>query len=203
MSIERPTLDERLALASTSARLMATPDVDGLGGSIGGLELLGAAGMAGGRYASSAKYLLGRLVLAMEAGWRGVGRPPPGLTVDMAASWTARSRAEKVSSLRALKPAHALLAQWAAEQGIKKPERRALTVIAWWLDRHCPACGGTGLKSQQGRAVEQPCEECHGAGERERPCGRDGLMLAQRMGECREYALRKVSGCASRFPHHK
>lgn len=198
-TLNRPTVDERLALASSSTRLVATRDLDGSGGAIGSLEMVGAAGLASQsaeRDGRASKYALGRLVLALEAEWSSIARAG---SLTNAPQWIKANRDESMVRMRSLRPAHALLTAWATEQRIKKAERRALTMLVWWLDRHCSACHGTAIKPRDGRGVDQQCEACEGTGEKGRPCAHDGQALAQRLSICRAYAVKKVAQFAAKY----
>lgn len=77
---------------------------------------------------------------------------------------------------------------------VKDPSRKVLAVLAWWLNRICPACNGTQFQLMPGtlKQSERACGGCKGTGEVELPCGHDGRLIEKAIEDCIERARRDI-----------
>ena len=69
---------------------------------------------------------------------------------------------------------------------MNSPAHTSFSVVLYWLDQRCKACGGRGAKAIPGTPSLQakPCHVCHGSGKATPPHGQDGKRLANYFDEC-------------------
>ena len=77
---------------------------------------------------------------------------------------------------------------------IERPERVAVTVIAWWLHKICRACRGRKYETIAGSPSlsAKPCKCCRGTGETPLPYGYEGKLLERFLDESVERATAQI-----------
>lgn len=126
--------------------------------------------------------------------------------LDKALATERRSILMRLKSLPRLMDDHSGLMPWVVGQGIEDPRRKLLDALAWWVDRNCLTCGGTGEVAGT-LGVVKLCARCGGSKHRPVPNGADGMTIkneiAKRYGmalsRSREFAkqLRAAKRCVS------
>lgn len=84
----------------------------------------------------------------------------------------------------------------AALWGFGEPKLLALSVIAHWLDKNCPACTGRKFQLIPGTPSLscKHCKRCFGSGESRTPHGEAGKKLLVWMDDCVNCAQRSIKG---------
>lgn len=77
---------------------------------------------------------------------------------------------------------------------IERPDAVALSVIAFWLDKHCKSCNGHKFQRVAGTPAlsARQCKACRGSGELPMPHGESGKRLAVFIADCISRAQQSI-----------
>ena len=103
-----------------------------------------------------------------------------------ATRWHAHEAMLSMQRLKSLPSVREQVTHQAKVWGMQRPEHVAASILHWWLDHTCKACGGTKWVTADGtgRQTGKACPVCRGTGEERLPCGEDGKRLLSWIGEC-------------------
>jgi hypothetical protein len=148
------TTEERYTSATHASNLRCESDKPGQ------IDPIIAAGMSPSR--------LGAALLRLHSEYDGASKPP-----GQAAQTDVTMM---MVSLKSLPGVCEQLAMAAYRMGIDV--KVSGTVLLWWLDHKCPACGGTALELVKGGKTGRACKKCRGTGQSKIPHGDAGRRLA-------------------------
>lgn len=82
----------------------------------------------------------------------------------------------------------------AVKWGMEQPDRLALAVIGWWLDKVCHKCHGRKFEQINGTPAlsGRVCKTCRGTGESHLPHGEAGRRLTVFMDDCVSRAQQSI-----------
>jgi len=128
---------------------------------------------------------LGAALLRLHSQWDGAARR--GLVPE-----------QRFHQLKALPEVRKALLGWADARRGAEPEMEAsedvvAAVLAWWLDKACKGCNGTGWVSRANRPPA-PCTTCHGSKEARIPHGVHGRAAVAYMETCIYRARASIRG---------
>lgn len=188
-----PTIDERYTSATHATNLRVTVE------KTGSVDILIAAAWSPSRLGSALLRLhsefdgaehprkitqeaIERITLTMEGNLKDKAAWAEKIAYD----WYQREAGMLLQKLKTMPNVRYQLAMQADKWRLDEPEKIAVKIMIWWLDRTCRHCHGRKWEKIQNTPSlsARHCRHCRGSGETPVPCALEGMRLVDHIEHC-------------------